>query len=710
VLTIANGIVSCGIIFLESLTVQIHFRERSILGSFTLATHYAPEGDQPKAIADILESLATGATHHVLLGVTGSGKTFTMANVIASLGKPTLIIAPNKTLAAQLFSELKGLFPENAVEFFISYYDYYQPEAYVPSSDTYIAKDASINDDIDKMRHSATRTLFERKDVIIVASVSCIYGLGSPSAYSELMVSLTRGADMGRNELLSRLVDIQYSRNDISLLRGHFRVRGDVVDILPSHKRNEALRVEFFGDEVERLSVIDGLTGDTLRAIEEVSIYPNSHYVTDRRDIGQIVKEILKDLGVRLRELKAQGKLVEYQRLEQRTMHDVETLEQLGFCPGIENYSRYLNGLPEGHPPPTLLDYFPENFLTIIDESHITNPQVGGMFRGDRARKQNLVDYGFRLPSALDNRPLNFDEFLARNRQILHVSATPGPFEIQASAGRITEQVIRPTGLIDPKIIVKPEKNQVDDLYGEIRALVEAPEKDRGRVLVTTLTKRMAEDLTRHYLEMGLKVKYLHSDIDALMRVDLLRGLRKGDFDVLVGINLLREGLDLPEVRLVAVLDADKEGFLRSKSSLIQVVGRAARNVHGKVIFYGERVTESMRACIEETERRRVKQLAYNKKMNITPQTIIKDLPEDLRVIYGLEQEEPHLVGPAPDVSLQELGLESVKELDQLIRKKTKAMQRLAQELEFEKAASIRDELTSLRNLMLNHGEAAEAD
>lgn len=676
---------------------------------FQLREDMSPAGDQPQAIADITRSLADGAPHHTLLGVTGSGKTFTMANVISRLNRPALVIAPNKTLAAQLFAEFRELFPSNAVEFFISYYDYYQPEAYVPSTDTYIAKDSAINEDIDKMRHAATRSLFERRDVIVVASVSCIYGLGSPKAYAKLVVEIKRGQELARDKFLRQLIEIQYSRNDVTLARGSFRVRGDTVDILPAHQRDEAIRIEFFGDEVEGITLIDALSGRAIRRVEELGIYPNSHYVTERHDRSTVCKEILRDLGIRLRELKSLNKLIEYQRLEQRTMHDVETLEHLGFCPGIENYSRYLTGVPPGHPPPTLIDYFPKDFLTIIDESHITNPQISGMYRGDRARKTVLVEHGFRLPSALDNRPLNFDEFLGRCPQILHVSATPGPFELQASAGRVSEQVIRPTGLVDPQIEVRPARNQVDDLYGAIKETLAL----NGRVLITTLTKRMAEDLTRHYMEMGLKIRYLHADIDSLERVELLRGLRRGDFDILVGINLLREGLDLPEVRLVAVLDADKEGFLRSRQSLIQVVGRAARNSNGHVLFYADSITESMRACIEETERRRIKQLAFNEEHNIEPKTIIKSLPEDLRKIYGIEPEDNSDKDSKKQLnSLESAGVRSVAELDQLIRKKTKEMKKLAGELEFEKAADMRDEIQSLKELLLNFGdfEAHESD
>jgi excinuclease ABC subunit B len=672
---------------------------------FQIASTHEPRGDQPQAIDGICRALGAGDRHHVLLGVTGSGKTFTMANVIARYNRPTLVMAPNKTLAAQLFSELRELFPHNAVEYFISYYDYYQPEAYVPSTDTYIAKDSAINEDIDKMRHNATMALFERPDVIIVASVSCIYGLGSPSSYAKLVVELARGQKMDRDRLLRSLIDIQYSRNDATFGRGNFRVRGEVVDILPANQRDEAIRVEFFGNEIDRLLLIDALTGKVLREVDHLSIYPNSHYVTDRRDMKQIVREILKDLGERLREFRARGQLVEYQRIEQRTMHDIEMLEHLGFCPGIENYSRYLNGNPPGAPPPTLLDYFPKDFLTIIDESHITVPQLNGMFRGDRARKQVLVDHGFRLPSALDNRPLNFEEFLGRVHQTVYVSATPSAFEMQASGGRYSEQIIRPTGLVDPGIEIKPARDQVDVLFGEIKKTV----ANGGRVLVTTLTKRMAEDLTKFYAEAGIKVRYLHADIESLERVELLRDLRRGDYDVLVGINLLREGLDLPEVQLVAVMDADKEGFLRSRSSLIQIVGRAARNADGRVIFFADRMTQSINECVEETTRRREKQVAYNAEHNISPKTILKAIPEDLRVIYGLQKEEDPLISDAAKRKMDGQQFKTVQQLEKEIAKKTKEMRKAAADLDFEKAAAIRDEVGHLRSLLLNAGEQTGA-
>jgi len=672
---------------------------------FQLASRHEPKGDQPQAIDGICKALAAGDRHHVLLGVTGSGKTFTMANVIARYNRPTLVMAPNKTLAAQLFSELRELFPHNAVEYFISYYDYYQPEAYVPSTDTYIAKDSAINEDIDKMRHNATMALFERPDVIIVASVSCIYGLGSPSSYAKLVVELAKGQRMDRDDLLRALIDIQYSRNDANFSRGNFRVRGDTVDILPANQRDEAIRVEFFGPEIDRLTLIDALTGKSIREVDHLSIYPNSHYVTDRRDTRQIVKEILKDLGERLREFRARGQLVEYQRLEQRTMHDIEMFEHLGFCPGIENYSRYLNGNPPGAPPPTLLDYFPKDFLTIIDESHITVPQLNGMFRGDRARKQVLVDHGFRLPSALDNRPLNFDEFLGRVHQVVYVSATPSAFEMQASGGHYSEQIIRPTGLVDPQIEIRPAKDQVDVLFGEIKKTVAAG----GRVLITTLTKKMAEDLTQFYADAGIKVRYLHADIESLQRIELLRDLRRGDYDVLIGINLLREGLDLPEVQLVAVMDADKEGFLRSRSSLIQIVGRAARNADGRVIFFADRITQSIKECLDETNRRREKQVAYNKEHNISPKTILKAIPEDLRVIYGLQKEDAPLVGAAAKSRMDEVQFKNVQQLEKEITKKTKEMRKAAADLDFEKAAGLRDEVAHLRDVLLRAGEAPDA-
>ncbi|MCX6130692.1 MAG: excinuclease ABC subunit UvrB [Proteobacteria bacterium] len=673
---------------------------------FQLAEGMVPSGDQPTAIEHIIQSLRSNDKHRVLMGVTGSGKTFTMANIIARSGLPTLIMAPNKTLAAQLFTEFRQLFPNNAVGFFISYYDYYQPEAYIPGSDTYIAKDALINDDIDKMRHAATQALFERKDVIIIASVSCIYGLGSPDTYANLVVNIKAGETLARNSFLRSLIDIQYTRNDSSLQRGTFRVRGDVVDILPSNQKDQGIRVEFFGDEIEAIALFDVLTGKKLKTYDSLSIYPNSHYVTERDDMKAIVREILTDLGIRLRELKEQGKLVEYQRLEQRTMHDVELLEELGFCPGIENYSRYLTGMPPGSPPPTLLDYFPGEFLTIIDESHITVPQIGAMYRGDRARKENLVNYGFRLPAALDNRPLKFDEFIERTDKILHVSATPGRFELEQTGGQYIEQIIRPTGLVDPKIEIRPISNQVDELLGEIRKTITLG----GRILVTTLTKRMAEDLSAYYKELGIKVRYLHSDIDSLERSEILRDLRKGVIDVLIGINLLREGLDLPEVQLVCIMDADKEGFLRSRSSLIQTVGRAARNIDGRVIFFADQMTDSMRQCIDETDRRRKIQLEYNSTHNITPLSIKKEMQQSLREIYGLSSDDHHRPKTTADSLLSEHSIKSIHELEKLIKRKQKEMQKAAAELEFEKAAEIRDVVAALKDALLTYMETSETE
>ena len=666
---------------------------------FQLATEFQPSGDQPNAIEKLTQSILSGEKHQVLKGVTGSGKTFTMAHIINNIAVPTLVIAPNKTLAAQLFTELKEFFPSASIEFFISYYDYYQPEAYVPTSDTYIAKDSSINDDIDKMRHAATQALFERKDVVIVASVSCIYGMGSPASYARHVINLEVGQELPRNDFLRQLIDIQYSRNDISLTRGSFRVRGDVIDILPSHQQDTALRVEFFGDDIEKITEIDSLTGQLKRSIQSLSIYPNSHYVTDRKGLKTITREILTDLGKRLKELKQQNRLVEYQRLEERTMQDVELLEELGFCPGIENYSRYLTGQPPGQPPPTLLNYFPKNFLTIIDESHVTVPQLNGMYRGDRARKQNLVDYGFRLPAALDNRPLNFTEFLNLTESIIHVSATPGKFELEAGKQHIVEQIIRPTGLVDPPIEVKSATNQIDDLYGEIQKTV----SQGFRILITTLTKRMAEDLNTYYEDLGVKVRYLHSDIDSLERVDILRDLRQGVFDVLIGINLLREGLDLPEVGLVGILDADKQGFLRSQSSLIQTVGRAARNSQGRVIFYADKVSESMAYCIEETHRRRAIQIAYNKKHGIKPTSISKKITTSIRELYGLNS--PRAKDPEnPKKLMKQYQIESTKQLEKLIAKKTKEMKTHAEKLEFEKAAELRDMIASLKETLLAYG------
>ena len=649
---------------------------------FSLQAPYSPAGDQPQAIAATLRHLDAGQKHQVVLGVTGSGKTFTVAQIIAARQQPALIIAPNKTLAAQLYMEMKSLFPANQVEFFISYYDYYQPEAYVVSTNTYIEKESSINDDIDKMRHQATRALFECQDTIIVASVSCIYGLGSPENYAKLVCSLAIGQEMDRDTFLGQLVDLHYSRSDKELGRGNFRVRGDRVDVLPAHHDREAVRVDFGQQQIVALALIDVISGKELRQVESLSLYPNSHYLTERQNMPTIVQEILRDLGVRLREFRAQGKELEYQRLEQRTLRDVEALEQLGFCPGIENYARYLNGLAVGEPPPTLLDYFPQKFLTIIDESHITAPQIRGMYHGDRSRKQVLVEHGFRLPAALDNRPLNFDEFLAKSDQILYISATPGTYELTMAAERYAEIIIRPTGLVDPVIEVRSATDQVADFGRQAQVVI----KRGGRALVTTLTKRMAEDLSMHYRQ-EMRVRYLHADIDSLERAALLRDLRKGEYDVLVGINLLREGLDLPEVELVAVLDADKEGFLRSKTSLTQIVGRAARNVSARVIFYADRITDSIAACQRETERRRERQLAFNRQHGIVPQTVQKELPRDLREIFGLQQKSRLAIASS--------------EVDKAIVKKNKAMQKAAAMLDFERAAQLRDEIKVLKQALL---------
>ena len=668
---------------------------------FKLSTRLQPAGDQPQAIGSIVSGLEDAeAKHHVLLGATGSGKTYTMANVIARTGRSALVIAPNKTLAAQLYIEFKELFPNNAVGYFISYYDYFQPEAYLPTSDTYIAKDSSINEDIDKMRHETTRSLFEEEHVVIVASVSCIYGLGSPQAYARMIVPVKVGQTLDRDAFLKQLIGIQFSRNDWALGRGSFRVRGDSVDVMPAHEKNQGVRVEFFGDEVEAISLFDPLTGQVERQVDAITIYPNSHYVASRSDISAIVREILEDLGRRLTEFKVAGKMVEYQRVEQRTMQDIEALEQLGFCPGIENYSRYLTGTPEGMPPPCLLDYFPDGFLTIIDESHITMPQIRGMFRGDRARKQTLVDFGFRLPAALDNRPLNYPEFMSKTGQILYVSATPGGEELELAAGRVSEQIIRPTGLVDPPIEIRPVADQVDDLLGELRNVVE----QGGRALVTTLTKKMAEELTEYYRDLGIRIHYLHSDIDSLERTHLLRSLRQGAFDVLVGINLLREGLDLPEVMLVAVMDADKEGFLRSKTSLIQIVGRAARNHRARVIFYADRETDSIQQAIAETDRRRARQVAYNEAHGIEPTTVIKPIPDDLKVVYGLLERKVDKGDEPLEDKLKRFGVQTQAELHRLLERKKRDMKRHARDLEFEKAASLRDEIRELSSLLLVFG------
>jgi excinuclease ABC subunit B len=664
------------------------------MNSFKLVSEFKPKGDQPQAIESLSDSVLEGAKHQVLLGVTGSGKTFTMANVIERVQKPALVISHNKTLAAQLYGEFKELFPENAVEFFVSYYDYYQPEAYIPSTDTYIEKDTQINERIDKMRHSATRSLLERNDVIIVASVSCIYGLGSPEAYHGMLLYLEKGMDISREEILSKLVEIQYERNDIDFHRGTFRVRGDVIEVFPAHEESRAIRVELFGDQVEEISEIDPLKGKVIDRLDKVPIYPGSHYVTPPDRLQKAIQSIREELKERLQWFRSQNQLLEAQRLEQRTKFDLEMLQELGYCQGIENYSRHLTGRKAGEPPPTLLDYYPKDTLLFIDESHVTIPQLIGMYRGDRSRKETLVEYGFRLPSALDNRPLMFEEFENRVRQLIYVSATPSEYEMKKSHGKIVEQIIRPTGLSDPLLDVKPAKNQVDDLLAEIQRRV----KNKERVLVTTLTKRMAEDLTEYFADLGVRVKYLHSDIDTLDRVEIIRDLRLGKFDVLIGINLLREGLDLPEVSLVAILDADKEGFLRSEKSLIQTFGRAARNVNGQVILYADKMTRSMDQAISETNRRRKIQEAYNQEHGITPQTVKKSVRNIMASIY----EADYLTVPA--VSDVEEGYVPIKEIPLMIQKLKKEMKEAASHLEFERAAEIRDKVHRLEEMELKVG------
>ena len=668
-------------------------------GKFNLVADFQPQGDQPQAIEQLVKGLEAKRRHQVLLGVTGSGKTFTMAHVIARLNRPTLVIAPNKTLAAQLYNEFRELFPSNAVRYFVSYYDYYQPEAYVPSTDTYIEKDASINDEIDKLRHSATKALLERRDTLIVASVSCIYGLGSPEAYFDLMVYLEEGASINRDQMLRKLVDIQYQRSDYDFHRGTFRVRGDVVEIFPAYEDRSALRIEFFDDTIETISEIDSIRGKVLRRIDKATVYPASHYVTGQERMKQAVLGIRAELKDRLKDLRDQRKLLEAQRLEQRTLYDLELLEEMGFCPGIENYSRHLTGRKPGEPPPTLLSYFPDDFILMIDESHVTVPQIGGMYRGDRSRKETLVEYGFRLPSALDNRPLNFDEFSACLNQTVYVSATPAAYELSRSNGAVAEQLIRPTGLMDPAISVRPARTQVDDLLEEIRQRVARQE----RVLVTTLTKRMAEDLTEYYQDLNVKVRYLHSDIETIERVEIIRQLRRGEFDVLVGINLLREGLDLPEVSLVAILDADKEGFLRSDRSLIQTIGRAARNVNGTVILYADSMTDSMKRAIDETERRRRTQAAFNKKHGITPQSIVKALGSPLIKIYEADYVDFPVAAERPSKY-------GAAELPRQIRQLQKEMKQAAQRLEFEKAAALRDRIRDLEQQELALREAVLVD
>ncbi len=657
------------------------------MARFQLQTSYEPRGDQPRAIDELVQGILRGDKHQVLLGATGTGKTFTMAQVVAKVQRPTLVMAHNKTLAAQLYGEFKYLFPENAVEYFVSYYDYYQPEAYVPSSDTFIEKDSSINDEIDRMRHSATHSLLTRSDVLIVASVSCIYGLGTAEAYYELKVAMEAGQEYPREKLLRDLIDIQYERNDIDFHRGTFRARGDTVEIFPPYEEERAIRVEFFGDTIEALSEIDPLRGVKLKSIEKMTVFPSSHYVTSAGRRHQAIESIRVELRERLSDLRTQNKLLEAQRLEQRTMFDLEMIEQMGFCNGIENYSRHLSGRRGGEAPPCLLDYFPKDFLLLIDESHQTVPQVGAMYRGDRARKETLVEYGFRLPSALDNRPLKFEEFEKLVSQAVYVSATPAAYEIDKAQGVLVEQIIRPTGLIDPEIEIRPVGQQVDDLLGEVRLRVERNE----RVLITTLTKRMAEDLTEYYADLGIRVRYLHSDIETLERTALLRDLRKGEFDVLVGINLLREGLDLPEVSLIAILDADKEGFLRSAVSLIQTIGRAARNVNGRVLMYADNVTRSMQIAIDETSRRRAIQMAYNEAHGIVPQSTSR----------AIEEAEGFSPAAPLDTSAraEAMGLPADRaEIPRLIASLSREMEEAAESLEFETAAKLRDRIQALKD------------
>ena len=661
--------------------------------SFKLITDYVPKGDQPKAIKELAEGVERGVKNQALLGVTGSGKTFTMANVIEKVQRPVLVLAPNKTLAAQLFSEFKELFPENAVEYFVSYYDYYQPEAYMPSSDTFIEKDASINDAIDKMRHSATRSLLTRRDVIIVASVSCIYGIGSPEDYGKMFLYIEKDIEISRDDVLARLVEIQYQRNDYDFSRGSFRVRGDVVDIFPVYEEDRAIRIEFFGDTVESISEVDPLRGRVLRGLKKVIIYPASHYVTSKGNLKRAMDSIREELGERLRELKRVNKLVEAQRLEQRTCFDLELMEEMGFCPGIENYSRHLDGRKPGEPPYTLIDYFSDDYLLFIDESHISVPQLGGMYRGDRSRKSTLVEYGFRLPCALDNRPLQFEEFEERVNSVVYVSATPGDYELKKADGVIVEQIIRPTGLIDPEIVVKPATQQVDDLLHEIRERVQKEE----RVLVTTLTKKMAEDLTSYYAEIGIKVRYLHSGIHTLERMEIIRELRKGEFDVLIGINLLREGLDLPEVSLVAILDADKEGFLRSTRSLIQTCGRAARNLSGKVIMYADHETRSINGAVGETNRRRKIQGAYNKKMGIKPESVRSSIKDIRTSIY--EDDYPSIPSVAEEGEKYQYIPKD--EMRGILKSLKKEMKEASSRLAFERAAELRDRIKELELMEL---------
>lgn len=680
---------------------------KSFKKNFQLVSEYKPAGDQPAAIRMMVENFQKGLKHQTLLGVTGSGKTFSMAHVIEQMNVPAIVLAPNKTLAAQLYSEFKELFPKNAVEYFVSYYDYYQPEAYIPSSDTFIEKDSAINEQIDRMRHSATRSLFDRRDVIIVSSVSCIYGLGSPEAYEGMMIQVINGAKLKRDDFLKELIRIQYNRNNVDFSRGTIRVRGDVVEVFPPYEEERALRFEFFGDFVEKISWIDPLTARVLEEVDQIGIYPGSHYATGDDSIKRAIQSIQAELLSRIQELNTNLKFLEAQRIEQRTYYDIEMMEQIGFCQGIENYSRHLTGRSAGEPPPTLLEYFPKEFITFIDESHVTVSQIGGMYRGDRSRKSTLVEHGFRLPSALDNRPLNFQEFEGMMDKVIYVSATPAVYELEKSEGLIIEQIIRPTGLVDPQIEVRPVKNQVDDLLNEIRIRV----KKNERVLITTLTKRSAEDLAEYYESIGVKVKYLHSDIETIERTEIIRDLRLGVFDVLIGINLLREGLDIPEVSLVGITDADKEGFLRSERSLIQTIGRAARNAEGRVILYADRMTNSMKRAMDETDRRRKIQQDYNQKHGITPTTIKKKIRDGVGNMFdgGLSVYDIQGVKDKTSEQLKKFSEKPNKIQDEILKLKAK-MKKLSADLEFEEAATIRDDIKRLQilELQIREGKSLE--
>ena len=661
------------------------------MGNFRISTVFTPKGDQPRAIKELTNGIEKKLRHQTLLGVTGSGKTFTIANVIANVNKPALVIAHNKTLAAQLYGEFKELFPENAVEFFVSYYDYYQPEAYIPTTDTYIEKDSSINDDIDRLRHSATRAVLERRDTIVVASVSCIYGIGSPEDYRNMHLLIEEGMHTDRDEILKRLVEMQYARADTDFRRGTFRVRGDIVEVYPSFSLDKGIRIEFFGSDIDAINEFDNLTGERTRRIEKASLFPNSHWITPREKLEPALKRIEAEMNEKIESFLKEKKIFEARRIEQRTRFDLEMLREFGYCHGIENYSRQLSGRAAGEPPYTLIDYFPEDFLIVIDESHATVPQIGGMYAGDRSRKQTLVDYGFRLPSALDNRPLAFMEFEHRVKQAIYVSATPSQYEIEKSGGRATEQIIRPTGLVDPKLTIRPVSSQVDDLLEEIRKRAEKNE----RILVTTLTKKMAEDLTDYYANLGIRVRYLHSDIATLERVEIIRDLRLGEFDVLIGVNLLREGLDLPEVSLVAILDADKEGFLRSERSLIQTVGRAARHINGEAILYADKITGSIKRTLDETNRRRNIQERYNRDMNITPETVKSNIKDILSSIY----ESDYWTVPIAAEEKAGYGYD-----DETLKRLEGEMKEAAKKLDFERAAAIRDRIKEIKNKMIEIG------